>query len=120
MIVAYLKAISKYLPWKIDIEIKKDGQMIRRHEQHKGLLRPAPNASVLSRQIESMSSSKGGQTFSRGQQMSAQFTSQGKCKLCLATPSQLVSTCVTALHVRLETREPLSLGPVLNNTLAKC
>ena len=91
--------------------------MIRWHEHHKGLLRPAPNASVLSRQIQSMSSSKGGQTFSRGQQISAQFTSQGKGKRRLTTPLQLpLRKCVTALHVRLETREPISLGPVLSST----
>ena len=86
--------------------------MIRWNEHHTGLLRPAPNASLSSRQIQSMSSSKGGQTFSRGQQISAQFNSQGKGQPRLATPLQLLCTCVTALHVvRLETREPLSLGP---------
>jgi len=63
--------------------------MIRWHEHHKGALRPAPNASALSRQIQSASSSKGGQTFNRSQQISAQFTSQGKGKPRLATPAQL-------------------------------
>jgi hypothetical protein len=94
--------------------------MIRWHEHHKGLHRPASNASVLSRQIQSTSSSKVGQTFSRGQQIAAQFTSQGKGKTRLATPLQLFRTCVTALHVRLETREPLSLWPVFNSTVATC
>jgi hypothetical protein len=92
LIFTYLKAIARYLLRKTYIEIKKDGQMMRRHEHHKGLFRPAPDASVLSRQIQSMSSSKGGQTFSRGQQISAQFISQGKGQPRLAMPLQLPFT----------------------------
>ena len=58
--------------------------MISRYENYKGLFRPAPNASFSSRKIQSMS--RGGQTFSRGKQIFAQFTSQGTGKPRLATP----------------------------------